>query len=136
MEYRYSQLLTMVYIALIFGAGMPIVYPIVVLTFIVTYWMDKITVLRVYRKPPRYGKILTKVTREWLNLAIFLHFIFTFIMFSNSAIFDTDDQDLFGWGVSDSEKQVRDNYSWLKVNDKISQYHCFAYLLAFGVFIV
>ena len=115
---------------------MPIVYIFLVCTFIVTYWVDKLTVLRIYRKPPRYGKSLTKITREWLNLAIFLHFILSFWMYSNSAIFDTDSQNLFGWGSSSKEKQVKDEYSWIKINDKINQYHCFAYLLAFGLFIL
>jgi hypothetical protein len=136
LEYRYSQLLTMVFIAMTFGAAMPIVYPFLVFTFMITYWIDKITVLRVYKKPPRYGKALTKVTREWLNLSIFIHFIVALWMYSNYGLFDTDKQNLFGWGSNDRESQVRDNYTWVKINEKVNQYHVFAYLIAFGFFIL
>mmetsp|Transcript_246 Transcript_246/g.234 ORF Transcript_246/g.234 Transcript_246/m.234 type:complete len:157 (+) Transcript_246:429-899(+) len=136
MEYRYSQILSMFYIAVIFGAGMPILYFFLVLTFTLTYWVDKFTVLRIYRKPPRVGKSLIKVTREWLNLSIIIHFTISLWIYSNSAIFDTDSQNLFGWGSTSKEARERDQYSWLKINETLNQYHMFMYICAFGLFIL
>lgn len=128
MEYRYSQILSMFYIAVIFGAGMPILYFFLVLTFTLTYWVDKFTVLRIYRKPPRVGKSLIKVTREWLNLSIIMHFTISLWIYSNSAIFDTDSQNLFGWGSTSKEARERDQYSWIKINETLNQYHMFMYI--------
>jgi len=115
---------------------MPILYWFLVVTFFVTYWVDKFTVLRIYRKPPRYGKTLMKTTREWLNLALFLHFGFAFWMLSNSTIFETDGEDLFGFGTDNEESQTRSKYNWIKLDNRINQYHTFIYAICFGIFIL
>lgn len=65
LEYRYSNMMTMIFIALMFGAGIPILYAFIFFTFLITYWVDKISLLRIYRKPPKYGKKLMRATREW-----------------------------------------------------------------------
>ena len=66
---------------------------------------------------------LMKTTREWITLGIFIHFGFTFWMYSNSAIFDTDSQDLFGWGTENEREQAQSEYSWIKINNRIKVYH-------------
>jgi len=38
-------------------------------------------------KPPKYGNEMAEVARNTMVYAIFLHFIFGFLMFSNSNIF-------------------------------------------------
>lgn len=119
-----------------FGGGIPILYWFLVLTFFVTYWVDKFTVLRIYRKPPRYGKDLMKTSREWMNLAIILHFGFSFWIFSNTVIFDSHNQDIFGWGSDSAEQEARSQYSWAKINNRINQYHAFIYLVFFAFFLL
>lgn len=136
MEFRYSSMLTVTFIAIIFSPGLPILYLFLVFTFFITYWVDKFTVLRIYRKPPRYGHNLMKISREWLNLAIIFHFIIGFWMYSNAAIFDTSYQDLFGYGTSDYNSQQASDYSWTRVDDRINQYQAFAYVVAFGFFLL
>lgn len=38
-----------------YSAGMPILYPVAICTFFLSYWFDKIAVLKFYRKPPTYS---------------------------------------------------------------------------------
>lgn len=40
------------YVTLMFSAGLPLLLPIAVAGFIVSYWVDKITFIRFYRTPP------------------------------------------------------------------------------------
>ena len=42
LEFRYSQLVTTIYIVMMFSVGMPLLYPIAFISFFVTYWFDKV----------------------------------------------------------------------------------------------
>jgi len=81
---------------MIYSPGMPILYMIATLQTFVLYWVDKILckffgimyiVLRLYMKPPKYGNEMAEVSRNAMAYAIFFHFIFGFLMYSNSNIF-------------------------------------------------
>lgn len=84
MEFRYSQLLTMMYVTLMYGSGIPILYLFMVISYFLTYLVDKFMLLRIYSKPPRFNKKLMTVTRNWMVGALFLHFLFGFWIYSNS----------------------------------------------------
>lgn len=122
-EYRYSTTLNTVYISLMFGTGMPILYLFGFISFFLTYWVDKYAFLRIYQTPPRYNKDLMKASRESLNVAIFIHFVFGFWMYSNSVIFETSEQEVFGISVSSTTSDIDKNYPWLNIQKRMSQYH-------------
>jgi hypothetical protein len=86
-EIRYSQILACFYIMMIYSSGMPLLYPIGMFQFIVTYWVDKLLFLRLYKTPPRYGIEMSEVTRRSMVFALFFHWLFGFYMYSNSQIF-------------------------------------------------
>jgi len=52
-------------------------------------------VVRVYRKPPRYGIELADIARNAIVYSVILHLCFGFYMFSNSAIFTYDGDFLY-----------------------------------------
>lgn len=106
MEFRYSQVLTQLFVTLMYGGGLPILYPCLICSFFIIYWVDKFTLLRVYQSPPRYNKKLMEATRGWLTVALIIHLVFSFWMFSNSTIFDTDDKTLFGYDLGSKSEQV------------------------------
>ncbi|CAI2368472.1 unnamed protein product [Moneuplotes crassus] len=135
-EYRYSTMLTTVYVSLMFGTGMPILYSIAFFAFFMSYWVDKWTLLRIYQTPPRYDKDLNKTVREWINLAVILHFLFSFWMFSNSIIFGTRQDTIFGINIRSTTEDIDEDYPWLHMGDRVAQYHVVIYLLAFGMFII
>ena len=135
-EFRYSNMITMIFLALMFGAGMPILYFFASWIFLITYWIDKLTLLRIYRKPPCYGVEVMKFSRDILTVAIILHFGFAFWMYSNQLVFDSYKDNLFNFGVRSIDDISTDSYSWLRFDQKINQYHTFAYALGFGLFII
>lgn len=44
-------MVTVIYIVMFYGSGIPILYLIAAVYFFVTYWVEKIMILRYYRKP-------------------------------------------------------------------------------------
>ena len=135
-EYRYSTMLNSVYISLMFGSGMPLLYLFGFVSFFLTYWVDKFAFLRIYQTPPRYNKDLMKASRESLYVAIFIHFIFGFWMYSNSVIFDSQSQEIFGINVASTTSDIDQKYPWLKIQERLAQYHSFIFFIGIVIFIV
>ena len=135
-EFRYSNMIAMVYLTLLFGAGMPILYFFAACIFFVVYWVDKVTLFKIYRQPPRLGIEVIRFVRNLLMPGIVLHFGFTFWMFSNSLIFGSYSQNMLSLGAQTIDSIANEDYSWLRVDHKINQYHTFIYAIAFGSFIV
>jgi hypothetical protein len=52
---RYSHLMFRVFMTVIFAGGLPILYPIAALFFLVTYWVDKYLLYRATRHPVHYN---------------------------------------------------------------------------------
>lgn len=134
-EYRYSTMLNTVYISLMFGSGMPLLYFFGFVSFFCTYWVDKFAFLRIYQTPPRYNKDLMKASRESLYVAIFIHFIFGFWMYSNSVIFATQNQEVFGISVASTTATIDQKYPWLKIQERLAQYHSFIFFIGIVIFV-
>ena len=60
MEYRYCNMLMMLSVCFTYSAGMPILYPIGTLYFFISYWVEKILVLRFYSKPVMFNGYLAQ----------------------------------------------------------------------------
>jgi hypothetical protein len=135
-EYRYSTMLNTIFISLMYGTGMPILYLFGFISFWLTYWVDKWTLLRIYQTPPMFNKELLKTSREWINVAIIIHFVFGFWMYSNSLIFETSKNTIFGINVDSENESIDKDYSWLNIHGRLSQYHCLLYFIGFVVFLI
>jgi RNA recognition motif-containing protein len=57
---RYGVLLSTVYACMLYSANMPFLNIILFLTFLISYWVDRIFLLRVCRAPPSYDTGLVK----------------------------------------------------------------------------
>jgi hypothetical protein len=88
---RYSQLLQTVFTTLLFSSGIPILLPVAVVAFFVSYWVDKIMLLRWYRTPPHYDTSLGRAMSGMLPYGLLLHIAFGAWMYSNRAIFNTEE---------------------------------------------
>jgi len=95
-EYWYSQLITLMYVTFMYGSGMPLLYIIALVSIFCIYWMDKISLLRWYKTPPRYSSKLMARAWMWMTPMLVIHLCLGFWMFSNSTIFETDKEVLFG----------------------------------------
>jgi hypothetical protein len=106
LEYRYSNLLTVMMVTMMYGSGIPILYFIAFIFYVVTYWMDSFLLFNFYRKPLNFDKFLAESTLRWFKLAILLHVLGGAMMFSNSSIlpiaFEQESEYLiaeYGWLV-------------------------------------
>ncbi len=84
---RYAQLMMTVYVTLMYGAGMPILFVIAAFTFLITYWLDRISFLRLYSIPRRYDHTLAQFAFHVLPWAVLLHSSFALWIYT-SPVFD------------------------------------------------
>ena len=86
-HYKYSFIMNIVYITFMFGAGMPILFPIALASFIVLYIMESLLLAYSYRQPPMFDESLSKLCIKMLLAAPLLYFTVGFWMFNNIQIF-------------------------------------------------
>ena len=71
-----------------FGAGMPILFPIGAFAFFVLYYVERYTIARFYRQPPAYGMNISLQTAKHISeYSIILNFMIGFWMYSNQQFF-------------------------------------------------
>lgn len=58
METRYSNMLVVLAVTMLYSGAMPVLYVSAGLFFFVTYWVDKILLLRCYRKPIKFNNYM------------------------------------------------------------------------------
>jgi hypothetical protein len=58
-DYRYAGLVLNVFIAMIFGPGIPILFPIALFNILVMYICDRLMTAYFYSQPPMFGLNLT-----------------------------------------------------------------------------
>ena len=86
LEFRYSNMLIVLSLALFYSSGIPILYPMAAVFFFITYFTDKWLLLRYYRKPPKFNCYLARKTLVWFKYIIVMHVIGGILMYSNSSI--------------------------------------------------
>lgn len=112
LDERYAQAFNVIFVCLAFSSGMPLLLPIAMLSFIVTYWVDAFLFAYVYRTPPRYSADLAKQFTALLPYALLLKLMVGFWMLSNDNIFPPSDAvqaaaaDSDGEGVTGGGTQV------------------------------
>jgi hypothetical protein len=83
---RYSQILVTIFVVLIYSPGMPILYVCCFLFMFITYWVDKILLLRFYRKPPNIDLFVAELFDIMILFGMILHFAFAIWMYGNKGI--------------------------------------------------
>jgi len=59
MHYKYSSILTIAYITFMYGFGMPVLFPIAMLSFLVLYVVEKFMLFYGHITPPMYDERLS-----------------------------------------------------------------------------
>lgn len=99
MEFRYSNILTVVIITMMYSPGLPLLYPIAFGFFAVTYLVDKCMLLKMYRKPVLFDNSLALSIIFWFKMAMIFHSIMGIFMLSNTAILPTSDEEFINYEV-------------------------------------
>ena len=90
MHYKYSSILTIAYITFLYGFGMPVLFPIAMLSFLVLYMVEKIMLFYGYVMPPMYDERLSNDVLRKLQFAPLLYVCFAYWMASNQQLLSND----------------------------------------------
>lgn len=91
MDFKYAAMLTVLYITMLYGSGIPILYVVAAAFYFTSYWVDKFLLLRYFKRPLMMDQYLAKNTLSWFKYALVLHIIGGMLMYSNSAILPVKD---------------------------------------------
>ena len=75
------------YITMLYGVGLPILFPIAILSFIILYCVERYQVAKIYKMPPAMDAMLTKNALRRLSFSPLLLLINGYWMLSNLQIF-------------------------------------------------
>jgi len=86
---RYAQVLNTISIALTLSAGMPILYVCTFLFLFLTYWIDKLMILRFYRTPPQMDLSISRMFGLYIYIGVIIHLCFGIWTYGNEAYFNS-----------------------------------------------
>ena len=86
-HFKYSFILNVTYVTMFYGAGLPILFPIAVLSYIIFYICERYQLAQTYTMPPAMDDMLTKNALDLLGYSPILLLLNGFWMFSNKQMF-------------------------------------------------
>jgi hypothetical protein len=89
-HYKYSAILNITFVTFMYGLGLPILFPVAVLAFLVLYWVEKLMLYYSYRQPPMYDDKLNTSVLTKMTYAPLLFLIFGYWMYSNKQFLSND----------------------------------------------
>ncbi len=137
---RYSQMLSTIFVTLVYSSGMPILYICCCLFFILTYWVDKCLILKFYKNPPRIDLYISRLFDLIIIFAIIVHYGFGIWTYGDSSIL-TDNSNTAIKAVSDWVKNLfttNDSFAQ-EILKRITYSHnviCFAFLIIVFVYFI
>jgi len=87
LHYKYSSILNITFIAMMFGAGMPILFPIAAASLTTLYFLEKFMLYYVYQAPPAYDEKLNNAVLGMLTYAPLFLLSFGYWILSNKQIY-------------------------------------------------
>ena len=89
-HYKYSSILTIIYVTFMYGFGIPILFPIACASMICLYFVEKTLLFYGYRMPPMYDERLSQDVLNKLQWAPVLYCFFGYWMVSNLQLLSND----------------------------------------------
>lgn len=86
LHYKYSSILNITFIAMMYGAGMPILFPVAAASLTTLYFLEKFMLYYVYQAPPAYDERLNNAVLGMLSYAPLFLLAFGYWILSNKQI--------------------------------------------------
>ena len=80
---RYTDMIKTMFVGLFYSALLPQGLFITAFSMLTTYWVDKYSLLRLWKRPPSYDASLAIQSRHLIMLVIWVHLIMTRVFFAN-----------------------------------------------------
>lgn len=89
---------TVAFLALtIYASGMPLLYPIALLTFVLIYLFHKCVVLKHYRKSKMFNEDLPLLSIVFIKWSIFFHILLSTLILCTDSIIFIENNSFIGW---------------------------------------
>ena len=86
MHFKYSAVLNVVYVTMMYGLGLPILFPYAVLAIFILWFTEKLMFFYTYRLPPAYDASLGKHVIEKMRYAPLIMMLFGYWFFSSNQL--------------------------------------------------
>lgn len=90
MHFKYSSMMNITFITMMFGPGIPILFPIAAASFFVLYLIENYMLYYVYKEPPAYDEKLNNSVLRSLSFAPLFLLGFGYWMLSNQQLLKND----------------------------------------------
>lgn len=114
---RVPILLNTVFITLAYSSALPLLLPFAFLALFVMYWVEKITLLRFYAKPPKMNENFAHMVSSLLPWALLIHLLFSVWMYGTPDGLASNPVDLYkpAW-----TKAYNDGLTYFSKYDRIN----------------
>jgi len=89
-HFRYAQVLVFLSVAMIYGTGMPMLYPIALLGFVVLWFNERLLIVYYYKRPPNYNRLITTWPLAIMKKLPWVALPFNIWMLGNKKTFSND----------------------------------------------
>ena len=86
-HFKYSGMLNVTFVTMMYGIGQPILYFIAFLSYFILYSIERILIAYFYQLPPTFDESMTKNALKILRWAAVFYMAFGYWMLSNQSIF-------------------------------------------------
>jgi len=83
---KFAQTFNVITICLMYSVGLPILYFIATISFIVAYWFNKAMLMRYYQKTYEFNELLPLKSQSFMKLGICLHLCLSIAKISNGKL--------------------------------------------------
>jgi hypothetical protein len=93
-DLRYSEILTAIFVCLMFSSGIPILYIVLFFGCLFTYWVDKILVFRYYRKPRYFDIGMSNNFMIIIMVGLIIHFLISIWVYGHKSFISSTDKNV------------------------------------------
>lgn len=86
MHFKYSMILNIIYVTMMYGVGMPVLFFYALVSLILLYLVEKFMLYYGYRKPPQYDVVLNKYVLGVMKGAPLVLLCFSYWFLSNKQL--------------------------------------------------
>jgi len=83
-HFRYSAILNMAFVSMMYGVGLPLLFPIGLFAYTILYIVERFCVFYYYKQPPMFDDAMTRNTLRILNYAPLLYMLMGYWMMGNN----------------------------------------------------
>lgn len=87
-HFRYSAILNVTYVTMLYGPGLPILFPIAAFSYFIFYSAERYGLAYTYEMPPQMDDMLTRNALNLLGYSPLMFLLNGYWMFSNKQMFE------------------------------------------------